>query len=224
MYVKNWMKTNVITTTKGDSFYKVAKSMKNMKIRHMPVVNKDGKVIGMISDRDVKLASPSAATSLSKGEIGYLLEKITVAEIMNHQLFIVKSDTTIEYASKIMKENKIGALPVIGEGGKIIGIISTIDVLEAFYDVMGGSAKSNRLTVKIDDAIGSLAKLTKIIADHVGFIISIVTPYYERENMKREIVIRIQTPDIEATIKDIEKNGGEVIANFECNQEGWERK
>jgi len=224
MYVKNWMKTDVITATKGDSFHKVAKSMKDMKIRHMPVVNKDGKVIGMISDRDVKLASPSAATSLSKGEIGYLLEKITVAEIMNHQLFIVKSNTTIEYASKIMKENKIGALPVIGDGGKIIGIISTIDVLEAFYDVMGGSAKSNRLTVQIDDAIGSLAKLTKVIADHVGFIISVVTPYYERENMKREIVIRIQTPDIEATIKDIEKSCGEVIANFECNQGGWERK
>ncbi len=224
MYVKNWMKTDVVTASKGDSFYKVAKSMRDMKIRHMPVVDENGKVIGMISDRDVRLASPSAATSLSRGEIGYLLEKITVAEIMNHQLFTVKSDTTIEYASKIMKENKIGALPVIGDGGKIIGIISTIDILEAFYDVMGGSAKSNRLTVQIDDAIGALAKLTKIISDHVGFIISIVTPYYERENMKSEVVIRIQTPDIAATIKDIEENCGEVTANFECNPEGWEKK
>jgi len=223
MYVRNWMKTEVVTAKPGDTFYEIAKIMKEKNIRHMPVAD-NHKIIGMISDRDVRLAAPSAATSLSKGEIGYLLEKITAAEIMNHQLFIVKPDTTIEYASKMMKDHKIGALPVVEDGGKIIGIISTIDILEAFYDVMGGSAKSYRLTIQTSNKIGALAEITKTIAAHEGFIISIVTPYYGTNQTRALVVVRVQAPDIEKIINDLEGHGNSVDSVYKCNPEGWKRR
>ncbi len=223
MYVRNWMKTEVVTAKPSDTFYEIAKTMREKKIRHMPVVDNQ-KIIGMLSDRDLRLAAPSAATSLSKGEIGYLLEKVTAAEIMNHQLFVVKPDTTIEYASKMMKDHKIGALPVVENGGKIVGIISTIDILEAFYDVMGGSAKSHRLTIQTSDKIGALAEITRIIADHEGFIISIVTPYYGTNQTRALVVVRVQAPDIEKIVNDLEKHGNSVDSIYKCNPEGWKRR
>ncbi|GMT43633.1 MAG: CBS domain-containing protein [bacterium] len=222
MYVKNWMKTEVITSEPNDTFYKVAKIMKEKKIRHMPVVDKQ-KIVGMISDRDVRLASPSNATSLSKGEIGYLLEKITAAEIMNRQLFTIEPDATIEYASEVMKEHRIGSLPVVDDENRIVGIISTIDILEAFFDVMGGSAESYRLTIQTSDKIGVLAEITKIIADHEGFIISIVTPYYGTNRTRRQVVVRIQVSDIKDIIADLERHDKKVVTMHKCNLDGWQR-
>lgn len=140
--------------------------MKREHIRRAPVI-KDGKMIGIVSDKDLLNASPSQVTSLSVWEMNYLLSKITVKEVMTKKVLSVADDTPIEEAARIMADNKIGGLPVM-HGDSVVGIITETDLFKIFLELMGAREPGVRVTVLIVEARGQLARLTHALADAGG--------------------------------------------------------
>lgn len=136
--------------------------MKSNRIRRTPVVM-DGKLVGIISDKDLLNASPSPATSLSVWEMNYLLSRITVKDVMTKKVFSVTEDTPLEEAARIMADNKIGGLPVL-RGEEVVGIITETDLFKILVELMGAREPGVRVTVVIHDKLGQLAQLTNVIA------------------------------------------------------------
>jgi acetoin utilization protein AcuB len=131
-------------------------------IRRAPVV-REGKLVGIISEKDLLNASPSPATSLSVWEMNYLLSKITVGEVMTKNVKYVSEGTPIEEAARIMADNKIGGLLVM-RGESIVGIITETDLFKLLLELMGAREAGTRATVVIHEQRGELAKLTQAIA------------------------------------------------------------
>ena len=132
MTVGDIMRTDVITLTKKDSFRHAMNLIRQQGIRHLPVV--DGKrLVGMVTDRDIRQAAPSAATSLEIHELHYLLEKVTVNEIMTKKLVTVNPSTEARDAARLLLKHKIGGLPVV-RGETLVGIITETDILRAFVE------------------------------------------------------------------------------------------
>lgn len=140
--------------------------MKREKIRRTPVV-KDGKLVGIVSDKDLLNASPSPATSLSVWEMNYLLSKITVKDVMTKEVMTVTEDTPIEEAARIMVDNKIGGLPVV-RGGDVIGIITETDLFKILVELMGAREHGVRVTALMHEERGQLARLTQAISEAGG--------------------------------------------------------
>jgi len=139
---------------------------KKERIRRAPII-KGGKLIGIVSEKDLLNASPSPATTLSVWEMNYLLSKLTVAEVMTKDVITVSEDTPIEEAARIMADNKIGGLPVV-KGTRVVGIITETDLFKMFLELMGAREKGVRVTALIEDKPGTLAKITKAIAEAGG--------------------------------------------------------
>jgi acetoin utilization protein AcuB len=139
---------------------------KKERIRRAPII-KGGKLIGIVSEKDLLNASPSPATTLSVWEMNYLLSKLTVAEVMTKHVITITEDTPIEEAARIMADNKIGGLPVV-KGTRVVGIITETNLFKMFLELMGAREKGIRVTALIEDLPGTLAKVTKAITEAGG--------------------------------------------------------
>lgn len=145
--------------------------MKKEKIRRAPVV-KEGKLVGIVSDKDLLNASPSPVTTLSIWEMNYLLSKVTVSEVMTPNVLTVTEDTPIEQAARIMADNKIGGLPVMKEG-HCVGIITETDLFKVFLELLGAREVGIRATVVIEDTPGMLSHITDAVAAKKASFISL---------------------------------------------------
>jgi acetoin utilization protein AcuB len=148
--------------------------MKKEHIRRMPVVDKHGKLIGIVSDKDLLHASPSMATSLSVWEITYLLARIKIKDVMTKHVVTVTSDTPLETAARIMVDNEIGGLPVVDEDSAVSGIITETDIFKAFIELFGARKQGVRITTIVTNNKGQLAKITQAIAEAGGNIIALL--------------------------------------------------
>jgi acetoin utilization protein AcuB len=147
--------------------------MRKEHIRRLPVADKRGRLIGIVSERDLLHASPSDATSLSIWELNFLLSKITVDEVMTRKVITVTEDTPVEEAARIMADSKIGGLPVVRDS-EIVGIITETDLFKIFLELLGAREPGVRLTALVSDVPGELAKLTGAIRDAGGNIVALV--------------------------------------------------
>lgn len=128
--VRNLMTLTCVTVPPTMPVLEARHLMLEKKIRHLPVT--DGpKLIGIITDRDIRLNLPSAATSLSVWEINYLLAKLTVGAVMSRNVIAIESDRELREAAQLMLDHGFGALPVV-DGGLLVGIITETDLLRAF--------------------------------------------------------------------------------------------
>lgn len=125
--VRDWMSRNVITVSPETPLPEAHRLMTEHKIRRLPVV-KDGKVIGIVTRGDIRGAEASEATSLSIWELNYLLSRLRVEEIMTPHPITISPDATIGEAARLMLEHKISGLPVVDEGGTLVGIITESDI------------------------------------------------------------------------------------------------
>ena len=166
MLVGTRMKFPVITASPDMPINEALNLMKRERIRRTPVV-KDGKLVGIVSDKDLLNASPSPVTSLSVWEMNYLLSKVTVRDVMTKEVLTITEDTPIEEAARIMADNKIGGLPVV-QGDQVIGIITETDIFKIFLELLGARQRGVRATVLLTEKPGELAKATKAIADLGG--------------------------------------------------------
>jgi acetoin utilization protein AcuB len=211
MFVKSKMERNPITINPEASFFEAQKLIREEGVRHLPVVDKKGKLVGLVTDRDIREAGPSDATLLSVQEINYLLGKLKVGGFMTpaEKLVTVTPDTIIEKAVQLLHDNKIGSLPVV-DGNKVVGIITETDILELFVDVVGLNVRGTRITMLLEDEPGKLFGVLKVIKDQNINVISIISPTLTFEG-KRMVVIRIKTHEYEDVVKKLEKAGYEIM-------------
>src|SRR3990170_3161087 len=144
--------------------------MRREHIRRAPVI-KDGKLIGIVSDKGLLNASPSPASSLSVWEMNYLLSKIKVKDVMTKVVLTVTEDTPIEEAARIMADNKIGGLPVM-RAGQVAGIITETDLFKIFLELMGAREAGVRATILVLDKPGQLAQITRVVANMGGNVVA----------------------------------------------------
>ena len=172
MLVKDRMTLNPVTITPTTSFPEAFQIIRERRIRHLPVVDRKGKLKGIVALTDLLRASPSQATTLSVFELNYLLANLHVQEVMTSPPITVPEDAPLEEAARIMVDNKIGCLPVM-RNGELQGLITETDIFETFVEVLGGEDASLRVTVRVRDVQGELARLSGLIAGMGGNICSV---------------------------------------------------
>ena len=210
-WIKEKMRKDPITIGPDGTFYEARAIVRDKGIRHLPVVDKNRRLIGLVTDRDIREASPSDATTLSVHELHYLLGKLKVSGIMTpkDKLVTITSDILIEEAVQLMHDHKIGCLPVLEEG-KLSGLITETDVLDMLVDVFGLKIPGTRVTLALEDKPGAMFKAVEIIKNHNINIISIVSPSFMVDG-KRIAAIRLQTHDFEPIVKELQKAGYEIL-------------
>ena len=211
-FMREKINRNPITIGPEASFYEARALIHDKGIRHLPVVDKNGRLLGIVTDRDIREAAPSDATLLSVQELHYLLGKLKVSSIMTpkEKLITITPDTLIEEAVQLMHDHKIGCLPVV-EGEKLYGLFTETDALAHLVDVFGVKEKGTRLTVALEDKPGTMLQILEVMKSRGVNIISIVTPSFMVEG-KRIAALRIRTEDYKDIIKDLEGKGVDVLS------------
>ena len=189
MLVKERMSHPVITVHPEIPIQEAQALMKKERVRRFPVVNKRGRLVGIVSETDILHASPSDATSLSIWEANYLLSKIIVKNVMTQNVITISTDTPIEEAARIMADNKIGGLPVVGDD-EVVGIITETDLFKIFLELMGAREPGIRLSVLVPNVPGELSRLSKAIYDVGGNVVAFGT-FLGKSSKNREIVIKV---------------------------------
>ena len=190
MPVQNWMTTDVVSVGPDTSLLKVGKLMKDHHIRRIPVVDDNGQVVGIISDRDVRDASPSKATTLDMYEMHYLLAELKAKNIMTAKPITVKPTDTVEQAALIMLDNKVGGLPVVDDNGKLVGIISDHDVFKALVDITGARMGGLQFAIELPDQPGTARPLFDLLRAHNARLLSVLT--VSNADGNRHLFIRVR--------------------------------
>ena len=211
-FMREKIQRNPVTISPDASFFEARNLIHEKSIRHLPVVDKNGKLVGIVTDGDIREAAPSDATLLSVQELNYLLGKLKVSSFMTpkEKLITIAPDTIIEEAVQLMHDHKIGCLPVT-EGEKLYGIFTETDALDHLVDIFGLKQKGTRLTLTLEDKPGTMLGILEVFKKHNINIISIVTPSFMVEG-KRIVAIRIKTEDYKDIVKDLEKAGYDVLS------------
>ncbi len=195
MFVVNRMTSNPITISSTTTVADASEIMRKHKFRRLPVVD-IGKLVGIITDRDLREVSPSRATSLSIFELNYLLSKMQVKEVMAKNVVTIREDATIEEAALLMYNHKIGGLVVVDKNEAVVGVITETDIFKCFVDVMGLPAGKTRITLKLNEnKVGMLHQITGVMAEMNINIDSMVSYSMQDEC---ELVIRADVPDVDA--------------------------
>ncbi len=173
--------------------------MKKERIRRIPVVDKNGKLVGIVSDKDLLRVSPSPATTLSAYEIPYLLSKVKAGDVMTKKVITVSEDTPIEDAARIMVDNKIGGLPVVNESNAVVGIITETDILKTLLELLGARRPGVRITMYVKNMRGELARVAQAVAEVGGDIVaSVEMPGTDSTNY--EVLLKVRDAPKEAIV------------------------
>lgn len=173
MFVGERMSRPVISVTPETTINDAMHMMRSERIRRAPVVS-HGRLVGIVSMKDLLNASPSQATTLSVWELNYLLSKLTIEPIMTRAVFAVTEDTPIEEAARLMADKRVGGLPVV-RNGDVVGMITETDLFKIFLELMGARSAGVRAEVRLADEPGRLAQLTQAVAGAGGNIIALGT-------------------------------------------------
>lgn len=211
-FMREKIQKNPITISPEASFYEARNLIHEKGVRHVPVVDKNNMLVGIVTDRDIREAAPSDATLLSVQELNYLLGKLKVGSFMTpkDKLITINPDTIIEEAVQLMHDHKIGCLPVV-EGEKLYGIFTETDALDHLVDIFGLKQKGTRITLALEDKPGTMLGILDVFKKHNVNIISIVTPSFMVEG-KRIAAIRLKTEEYKDLVADLEKAGFDVLS------------
>ncbi len=210
------MQRNVVTATPETTLPQAMALMHHRGVRHLPVLEEE-KLVGILSDRDVKRVQASPATNLEAHELRYLLDRMTVGETMTRHVHTVPSLATIEEAAELMRRHKIGCVPVV-EGGLLVGILTETDLLTVLIQVMGVGRPSSRIKVELSDLPGALAGAVQIIA-RLGINITSVVTLPPVLPEQRTLLFRIETLHPGSVIRALEERGVRVLSSRR-SQEG----
>ncbi|MEA3441423.1 MAG: CBS and ACT domain-containing protein [Chloroflexota bacterium] len=202
MLVKERMSHPVITVHPEMPIQEAHWLMQKERVRRFPVVDKRGRLVGIVSEIDILHASPSDATSLSIWEVNYLFSKIIVKNVMTQNIITISTDTPIEEAARIMADNKIGGLPVVRDG-EVVGIITETDLFKIFLELMGARDPGIRLSALVPNVPGELFRLSKAIYDIGGNVVAMGT-FLGESSENREIVIKVEGISTQSLRESIE--------------------
>ncbi len=209
MLVYERMSRHPITIKPDTSVETALKRMREEKVRRFPIVDNEGNLVGIVSDKDLLYAAPSPATSLSIYELHYLYSRITVEQVMTRNVITVEEDDPLEEAARIMVDNKVGGLPVMRQG-KLVGIITETDIFKTFMEMLGARDQGLRLTLLCLDQRGELAALTSSVAELGGNIISLGT-FWGEDASNAIVTMKVSGVDKDALVERIKSHVLEVI-------------
>ena len=214
MLVKERMTRNPIFIRPDTPVTEAQALMKREKIHHLPVLDKDEKLVGIVAEKDLLYASPSVATTLSVFEMTSLLAKLKVEKVMSREVISVTEDVALEEAARIMVDRGIGGLPIC-EGKAVVGIITESDLFRIFIELFGARQKGTRATVTMPNEKGTLAKITAAVSAAGGNIIALGTYLGEDpstgrctikvDGVSRDILVAALTPQVRS-VDDVERS------------------
>ena len=173
MLVKERMKRDPVTVKKSDSFRYALKLIRKEGIRHLPIL--DGKkLVGIVTDRDLRQAPPSPATTLEVHELNYLLERLTIEAIMTKKVITVAPETNLLDATKLLLAHKIGCLPVV-ENEELAGIITEGDLLRALVEMQERAEGSPAGELMVEDRPGAFEAVTTAVGAGPASVLSATT-------------------------------------------------
>lgn len=211
MLVKDRMTRNPVTISPDTSVSEALNIMRQSKVRRMPVVDRHGRLVGIVAEKDLLYASPSPATSLNVYEIGYLLSKLKVKEIMARNVITVTEDAPLEEAARIMVDNSVSGLPVMAEN-KLVGIITETDIFKVLLEMMGARESGIRFTLRVKDEPGTLSRIAGAIAAVGGDIVALGTFYSDSQHRDHGLlVIKVCCAEREALKKAISETQAEIV-------------
>jgi len=209
MLVKDRMTPSPVTITPDTSFPEAFRIIKERGIRHLPVVDEQQKLIGVVARTDLLHASPSMAVPSNIFEMSYLLANLHIREVMSSPPITVFEDAPLEEAARVMVEKKVGCLPVMRDG-TLVGMITETDIFETFVEVLGGKEASLRVTVLVSDVRGELARIAGVIARLGGNVCS-VARFESEEPEQCFITFRLEGVPEENLIPALETEVKEVV-------------
>jgi acetoin utilization protein AcuB len=211
MFVKDRMTKHPLTIHVDESVSAAHKYMKEQKVRHLPVVDKAGRMIGLVTEDDLLRAGPSQATSLSVWEIHYLLQRVQVGDAMVKRVVTATEDTPIEEAAQVMLEQKIGCLPVM-RGDKLVGIITESDVFRTFMELFAARRRGLRVTMEVPDKEGELVLVAQAVTDLEGYIAA-CGAFASEDPTMAGLVLKVQNTDREALVAALSQIEGARIVD-----------
>jgi len=228
MLVKNWMSKNVITVDVNDSMEDAMKNLKEHDIRMLPVMKK-GKLVGIVTDRDLKKASASDATTLEVHELLYLLTKIKVKDIMTRDVITVPPDYTVEETAQVLQKNRISGAPVVDADGQLVGTITQTDLFRVLISLTGVGNGGIQFGFQVEDRPGSIKEVADIIRIYGGRMVSILSSYDDVAEGYRKVYIRmrsIERSELKKQIQELESKAGllYMVDHTENNREIYAEK
>jgi len=202
------MTSDPITIAPDTTFPEAFQIIQEKGVHHLPVVDKRGKLIGIVTREDLLHASPSSATTLSVFEVNYLLARLQVREVMRVPI-TVPDDMPLEEAARLMIDKGIGCLPVLRDG-ELIGIITDTDIFKAFVEILGSGKSVLRLTMRVPDVPGELARMTSVIAGLGGQLYA-VAAFRGEDPQHVYVTFRLTGVEEETLLPALREMGEEVV-------------
>lgn len=218
MLVGDRMTSRPVTVNDDVSVDKALQLMHTENIRRLPVLDKRGQLVGIVSELDLLKVSPSPATSLSIYEIPYLLSKIKMRDVMTKDVITVTEDTPLEEAALIMADNKIGGLPVM-RGDKLVGIITETDLFKIFLEMLGAREEGVRVSMLVPEQKGMLAKIATRVTEMGGSFVAQGTIMGE-DPTNRQLTIKVTDVTTEELVKAMEDLGLRILDARYCSLPG----
>lgn len=214
MLVKNVMTKNPVTISPECSVTEARALMNKNNIGKLPVVDKNFKLVGMVTKNDLAKSAPSQATTLDMYEISYLLSKLTVEKIMVRDVVTVPDTEVVENAAKVMLEKGIGCVPVMS-GDLVVGILTESDLFSLFTEMFGATHSGVRVVFSLDDKPGQLAKIVDEIAKKNGNLVSLVTRELKDSSLRRVTmkVSEISKEQIEEILSKLDVKAADIRVN-----------
>lgn len=194
MLVRDRMTRTPVTATPDTPFDEALRLMRERRVRRLPIVERDGRVVGIVSEKDLLNAAPSPATTLSRYEINELLSRLRLRDLMTRQVITVTPDMPLEEAARIMADNKIGGLPVVDAQQQLVGIITETDIFRTMVEMLGARRPGLRLTLRVDDHRGALAQIAGEITRQGGNIIT-VGVFQDQEHAQPIVTLKVENVD-----------------------------
>ncbi len=189
MFVSDWMTPRVYTTNPDECIANVMKMMKELRIRHIPVMAGE-RIKGIVSEGDLKAYIPTRVSPLDMYELNHILENTAVLKVMKKDVFTTSPEIPIEEAAMVMYDNRIGCLPVERDG-ELVGIISDRDIFRALIDITGVRNDGHRISLIVDERPrGAIKEIADTVRRHGFGIQSILSSFQKVEKGSRNIVIR----------------------------------
>jgi acetoin utilization protein AcuB len=200
------MSRDPVSVQPDDSLAAALELTRRHRIRHLPVCGANGRVAGILSDRDIRYAMPSPLT-VADWERTEFLERTPIAAVMTRKVITIGPDAPIEDAAKSFYKHRIGSLPVVDADERLQGILTETDILHAFVEILGGLEPSSRIEVGLDDQPGELARALQVVGEELAVnIVSIVVPSVRAQGRKTAI-LHVATIDPRTIIARLESGG-----------------
>lgn len=212
MFIKDWMKRDVITVEENGTVLDAMHIMRENNIRRLPVL-KDGKLVGIVTEKDIKGFTPSKASTLDIYEVHKILSKTLVREVMTREVITVSPEDTIERAALILRDMRFGGLPVVEKDDKIVGIITAVDIFDVFVEAMGMRKSGFRINITTDDKPKAISEIAMTMKTYSLNIISLVTFFFkDKDESKSDIVVRIvgTKEQVEKAVEELKGMGYDV--------------